>query len=195
MDGDTARQVRGWMERFTYKPNFEFELAPGLASGLLGDHTLVLHITMYVPDSYRKFPPVQNRYVDDDYSFGRNSDMLTGRYIDRHIEVDRYRQDLPLIAVRGAFHVPDYLDENRFYVWLRRSIVQELEMHETDEWFKVDGVPVNDPHNPKPFKPSTHSVLQKVLSQAGIATRRAATSVPSVSVPLPNLPEPPDVQS
>lgn len=42
-------------------------------------------------------------------------------------------------------HIYRDLDAARFIAWVR-SVVIELEMHEHDEWFKVDGKHLTEPH-------------------------------------------------
>ena len=53
------------------------------------------------------------------------------------------------IPVTGTFDVPYYIwfeeDEGRFWKWLHQVILF-MERHELDEWFRVDGKLVDDPH-------------------------------------------------
>lgn len=144
MEGDDIRrQIRAWVGRFTYKPNFDFGVQE--SRGAYG-HDAVVHITMYVPDSYRQHPPVRIDHRVDDIGFYRERMILADT---------QYTQNLPLIPVGGSFTVPPnlamYTEERRedfFYHWLHHTITQ-TEHHEIDEWFKVDGVPIYDPHKPK----------------------------------------------
>jgi hypothetical protein len=124
-----ARRVRELMADFTYKPNFKSEVAPA-ANGVA-----TIHLTMYVPDSYRSHPSVQmTTMVDDAWSF--RSSLVIRR---------TYTHDLPLIEVVGSRIVEEYLPEDQFYRWLHRFI-RDIEQHEIDEWFKVGGVAIHDPH-------------------------------------------------
>jgi hypothetical protein len=44
-----------------------------------------------------------------------------------------------------AISPPDFLSEQRLLLHIR-SMFLAAEMHELDEWFKLDGVPAHDPH-------------------------------------------------
>lgn len=54
-----------------------------------------------------------------------------------------------LIEVSAAVDIPKRLliarDSEDFFRWIRR-VVEFVEQHEIDEWFRVDGKLVNDPH-------------------------------------------------
>ena len=53
--------------------------------------------------------------------------------------------------VRGGEILPrnvEALDDEQFIALVRRA-KDVVERHEADEWFMVDGKPVNDPHAPK----------------------------------------------
>lgn len=58
----------------------------------------------------------------------------------------RYGDQFEVVA---NYLVPTYLceDQRRFYTYLHRCIT-ETEMHELDEWFKVGGRLVSNPHDP-----------------------------------------------
>lgn len=57
-----------------------------------------------------------------------------------------------LIPVSAAFHVPPRILMDRDHVlflhWLQ-GCLEFVEKHEQDEWFRVDGQLVNDPHAPR----------------------------------------------
>lgn len=119
------------MEDFTYKPNWDFRVAN------YGDEVRVI-ASMWVPDSTRPFRPV--RTDSNEYN------MLEWGH-SRYARNIRPRDYLPLqevIKVGAQFIVPN-LREHEFYTWLR-GVIRSMEDHELDEWFKVKGIAVNDPH-------------------------------------------------
>lgn len=71
--------------------------------------------------------------------------------LDEHrIVVDMHTQDstteeFKLVRVAQWAILPDWMNEGHAGVFVR-DMIQKLEMHELDEWFKVDGELVNDPH-------------------------------------------------
>jgi hypothetical protein len=127
----TYPEILSLLQRISYKPNFNITCVPG--SRELG---VMLHITMYVPDSTHSHPPVEAREETRYY-----------RDAGRMVTLDRgYRQEIcNLIPVSGGRCVPPGLDQDGFLCWLR-SVLLELETHELDEWFKIDGAAVNNPH-------------------------------------------------
>lgn len=70
----------------------------------------------------------------------------------RHTPTDA-PDDWPTVAINFNAPVPPHLgtepgrDSNLFAVWLR-SVLFEVERHESDEWLCRDGVIINDPHAP-----------------------------------------------
>lgn len=61
------------------------------------------------------------------------SDVRTGEPTTIH-----QRATYPLAALNGEEHLVYFIHEN----------VRRMEMHELDEWFKLDGVHFRDPHAP-----------------------------------------------
>lgn len=53
------------------------------------------------------------------------------------------------IEVSGRYIVPEYLDESYFIKWFKDGVILPSEFHEVDEFFRVAGVLVNDPHSKK----------------------------------------------
>lgn len=125
----TYDDICGYLRRFTYKPNFDLRCIPG--DQQIGP--ALIQLTMYVPDSTKPNHPGIHLH---DYA------NVTERLIKRY-----YKHDIDLIPVQGNIAVPWNLpkDERLFFDWLRRQIT-DLEMHELDEWFKVDGQLIHDPH-------------------------------------------------
>lgn len=127
----TYHDVVRCVERFTYKPNVTIRVAEGTSAP-------IVHFTMYVPDSYRSWQPSVEPINEFD-SFERirlDRTILTSQ---------RYKQDLDLIPVCGSREVPRSIHtDDRFWYWLRQSLL-ELETHELNEWFRVDGRLVYDP--------------------------------------------------
>lgn len=124
------------MARVTYKPNVVIEVRPtNDVVSTYRDLPAVIVVKMYVPDSRRTQPPVSFEWID-----------RSMRWTDGELDSRRITHDVELIEVAGFYHVPPYLTEVEFYGWLR-SILKSLEMHEFDEWYRVDGEIANDPHN------------------------------------------------
>jgi len=48
-------------------------------------------------------------------------------------------------SVVSIWMVPPWLDEHKFFMWLQDRI-HAVEIHEANEWFKVDGKSWFDPH-------------------------------------------------
>ena len=75
---------------------------------------------------------------------GRPAIVVVARVPDVH---DPQRSTI----VRGGEILPrnvEALDDEQFIALVRRA-KDVVERHEADEWFMVDGEPVNDPHAPK----------------------------------------------
>ena len=126
-------QVLSILNRVSYKPNFEISCRPSDDEWM---GPAVLHIIMYVPDSTLDYPKVT---VERDVRYQRVADraLMTGLH---------YRlQPTGVIPVSGSRYVPAHLPEEHFLGWLRHVLV-EMEHHELDEWFKLDGVVLNNPH-------------------------------------------------
>lgn len=103
-----------------------------------------LELVTYKPGWRFELGPIENYHVVGHY-VGRLwtrfkcKDSL-GRYNPRH--GDQFE-------VVSNHLVPEYLceDQRQFYTYLHRCIT-ETEMHELDEWFKVGGRLVSNPHDP-----------------------------------------------
>lgn len=63
---------------------------------------------------------------------------------------DSYRPDemFPL-SVSAVIPPPVIMDEGAFMHWLARHLI-DIERHESREWFKVDGLVFDDPHQGDP---------------------------------------------
>jgi hypothetical protein len=120
-------EVLELMEDFTYKPNWSFQVSTW-------DHEVRITLEMWVPDSTRPFRPVQVQTDQADW-WALNDHVMSRRDYIEHQEV---------VRINAGVRVPR-LRHNEFYTWLR-GVIRNMEDHELDEWFKVNGVPVNDPH-------------------------------------------------
>jgi hypothetical protein len=65
------------------------------------------------------------------------------------------------VQISASYPVPYYLpDEEAFLHWLRGYVINAVEQHESDEWFRYEGVLVNDPHA---VKPENRKLLSELL--------------------------------
>lgn len=133
-------QIRSLLDRISYKPNVAITCTSS-SDECLG--SAILHIEMYVPDSTRHHPrhyESVEREIHYSRPFAFNDRTL--------LESVEYRMpDQALIPVSAARYVPPGLTEDHFLAWLRR-VLMDLEAHELDEWLKLDGTVVNNPHDP-----------------------------------------------
>lgn len=140
----TYSDVEKLISKFSYKPNFEFTIQPWSRIGgyTRGEEQFSIGITMWTLDSTKTYPPARELiglYPRAMVGIGGLVEVMTenGRQT-WNLEPSKAerREMVPLIALRS---------EDAFLRWLH-SVIGNLEDHEIDEWFKVDGVPVNDPH-------------------------------------------------
>jgi hypothetical protein len=118
------------LERVTYKPNVRFE-----ATEQYGRVTV--KVTIWTLDSHKTYPEAAKWTTLA--MFGVASSVDTDRG-------GTYRLE-PMIG--DQLHVVPEMaldDEDVFWIWLRRSVIGQLEDHEADEWFKIDGKCVDNPH-------------------------------------------------
>jgi hypothetical protein len=94
-----------------------------------------------------KFRALVNREPD---TFLRpNVPMVEVRYTAQDARSD-YPQETEVVAT-VPFPLVEQLDlftDVALFAYFRHSVLGHLEQHETDEWFRVDGELVNDPHAP-----------------------------------------------
>lgn len=115
-------EAKNWIEffeNFSYKPNWEFDLD---ARRLFECNEAHLTITMRVPDSRR---PIPKETVLD------------------HIRGTKVV--IPLVPVTKVAILGNWYGEEEAKRLVRWHI-QEVEMHEVDEWFKYKGELSFDPH-------------------------------------------------
>lgn len=113
-----------FFERVKYKPNFKIEYVREIDF----DREKVI-LTMRVPDS--RDP--------------RNwEDQPGGAFNISPFGPDDPRR-IPLIPVTATFMLEAYHGESYAKSWLR-SALRQLEDHELDEWLRLDGELMNDPH-------------------------------------------------
>lgn len=120
--GWVAERLRG----FTYKPGWHFDMTrrPEFPSGV------AVQVSFMAEDS-RRGPNQVPSY--------REFTMTAG-------EPFRVERD-DLILVKATFAVPHRRqDEMSFWRWLREVAVRAVELHEADEWFRVNGQLMFDPH-------------------------------------------------
>lgn len=138
--------VAALMARFSYKPNFQYVvIAPDTHHG---PWVATLQITMYVPNSnapHRKQVEIRESAADYRAEYA-------------------YHQDLDLIPVMGRYTVPCGLRKGQFFTPFLRGIIRSMEDHETDEWFRVDSTPLNDPHAAE--KRVQRKIRDKALAKA-----------------------------
>lgn len=84
-------------------------------------------------------------------AYAEHNDFVCELVIEMQVPEARWRGigPTPMTKVMGRRIPPpeslDYDMEDAFYEWLRREI-RDLEWHELDEWFRVDGHLMFDPH-------------------------------------------------
>lgn len=76
-----------------------------------------------------------------------------GRELDAHNRTIHIRWAVPdrdgndcKVQLRFSKHVPEGAPDLKFLEYFIMTFIEEIERHEMDEWFKVDGVRVRDPH-------------------------------------------------
>ena len=126
-----------FLKRVTYKPNFSMFAYPEGPNNLW-----VLRVTAYVENSRKEFVPwklEQPPYEDDFYyDFMRKPPTREGvGYLPRR----------EVIEVRGVYRIPRTYpgEEESFLDWLM-AVLHGFERHEMQEWFRLDGELVYDPH-------------------------------------------------
>jgi hypothetical protein len=134
---ESFEDMKAVFDRLTYKPNFEMKLVDLSGESAWPDSLASLHMSMYVPDSTKPQPPVRATGIEQ-VAYLEKGPIPFQPFM-------RYQQQCDLTAVSGIRHVPPDITGDRFIMWVGRCL-RELEMHELDEWFKVDGKPLNDPH-------------------------------------------------
>lgn len=122
---DTFCWAAGLLSRFTYKPGWHFELSRRPELG-----QIMLQIAFSAPDS--RITDVYGRYgrLDPCRACGSPHPMRE-------------------IPISGQFPLDPFAalsrNENLFFDWLHQ-MVRDVEKHELDEWFRVDGELRFDPH-------------------------------------------------
>lgn len=119
------------LERFTYKPGWQFQVAPMLMSQAIRsnmDEPLVnLYVKYWAHDSDLGMPRPE---VDMVIQLGRS--ITIPRFVWDNVDME-----------------DDRLFARIFYRWMEH-ILGNMEIHERDEWIRVDGERVHDPHNRRP---------------------------------------------
>jgi hypothetical protein len=116
----TVDNLTKLFSRFTYKPNWAFEVGKDIR----GSWILA---RQWVEDSRAPFHPWP---------------FLNDRWHQTPVSPMR-----PLIPVRTRINLDTpFYGEEHFWNWVRYDFIPKLEDHEMSEWFKVDGELMFDPH-------------------------------------------------
>lgn len=141
----TIAVVQRLMKSFTYKPNFEFEVIPR------GDYdysACTIKVTMWTLNSCQTYPAARQMLgLSAQTLHGVGGCMVTFPTMDDQIGYGTITVNMEPVKVGAMVPVPMHLTEDRFWDWLRRYAIATVEQHETDEWFKVNGVALYDPHS------------------------------------------------
>lgn len=141
----THVDILNLMARFTYKPNVEFEVIDG-SLHIIEDEpyqpSVAIKAVMWCFDSRLAYPPARQLQGASVNTIVNTAVMV--------YNPDGLRHQFNFAPVRVAHlsPVPDMAlqSEKMFWFWLRRVVIGDLEDHEMDEWFKIDGEVVNNPH-------------------------------------------------
>lgn len=132
-------RVQKLLSTFTYKPGWALEIVK--TADQMSWETGTIRVLFYAPDSTRRaHPPVIQ--LDDDYRYLHHDRLALTRVLDYR---RFFKQNLQLIEIYSAFTVPQIVSEHEFWKWLDKKLA-EVEQHERHEFFKVNGVPIYDPH-------------------------------------------------
>lgn len=131
-------EVSELLTRFRYKPGYVFRAVPPASVYDQVD----IEVGYYTQDSYGK----GRLDVQTDIDYDR-----IGYLTDRMFQTARRQSAIvELIPIYGKFPMPPYvISEAGFWDWMHKSLIRQIEQHEIDEWFRVDGQVVHDPHAPR----------------------------------------------
>jgi hypothetical protein len=130
--------VERLMKGFTYKPNFEFEVVD------FGDSSCSIKVTMWTLDSTQTYPAARAMTQLSARALHGIGGVVT--FPNDEIGCDRITVNLEPVKVGRIVPLHPYVTEEMFWHWLKTAVIQGVEFHEIDEWFKVNGVPLDDPH-------------------------------------------------
>jgi hypothetical protein len=135
----TYQQIADLVSRLTYKPNVRIECLPSVSGHAVQNEARIM-LTAYVPNSRVPHPPVEKVGLGFDTWQGPGS-------IPRRVPPG-YRQEITdLIPVSLCQHVPyGLIDSEQKLTSFIRRLISEFESHEIDEWYRLDGKLVRDPH-------------------------------------------------
>lgn len=85
---------------------------------------------------------------------GYRGDSLHGLLFEIHATVpdSRYPNDARTITVVHSFAVPYMFDDRNHIIAFVRHCIHSMERHEADEFLRIDGELVNDPHADDRFR-------------------------------------------
>lgn len=136
LDHDDVRRL---LAKFTYKPNWTFEVMyPDPAKP--PEQPVRIWMTQYVEDSRQPFSPWDFRIREPFPLELREACIRDDRM---GYALSPQRQIFP---VGGPIDMPRIAREDRFWIWLHDVAIPNLERHEMSEWFRVDGRLMFDPH-------------------------------------------------
>lgn len=133
------RDIKDLLARVKYKPNVYFDVSQDHSF----DGNLKVHAKMWTLDSRQEYPPPERWTALTINGVGVRDIMWLG---DNH---NRMTCNIDPIRIASTQIVPWSVreaGERLFWTWFKRAIIDELEHHEIDEWFRVDGELVHDPH-------------------------------------------------
>lgn len=125
---ESAEWAKTVIAELSYKPEWTFTIDLDRRIGVVS-----LYTKFYAPDS---------RLSERRYVIREDVEFLCGKCGER-------RQATALCPVRGKQIIPNSILESRnektFLRWLK-YVIDTIEHHEIDEWFRFRGELVNDPH-------------------------------------------------
>jgi len=135
----TPADIKRLMAKLSYKPNFDFRVIddPGELRryGLSPIFPVGIEIIMYTLDSELTYAPATQltgrTATEAMFGIGGENGKIMG--------TDPLRWGIPERVLKGG--------EEAFWRWLHDDFITWLEHHEIDEWFKIDGVPLNVAHD------------------------------------------------
>lgn len=129
--------VAAYLASVTYKPNIEFDVYYQGGSGM------VVCLIAYAMDSGGDYPPAHElaalRLNPETVAAMMGATVrVGGKVVDLTPRRIKMAVQVPAIALIGGIE--------HFQMWFKRELICKWELHEVDEWFRVDGKQVTNPH-------------------------------------------------
>lgn len=139
----SIHDVADYLASVTYKPNIEFDvLHTGALARYGASEVMVVYLIAYAMDSNATYPPAHemaNMGIAPETVMALGGQVRIGGHIvnltPRRIKLG---VQVPDVALMGGIE--------HFQEWFKRELICKWELHEVDEWFRVDGKQVTDPH-------------------------------------------------